>query len=261
MFNRGYFNHGKFNTSSSNLEVTGIAKLSLTSTISASLDISAPQSGAIVQVSAAGTPVRRFCAAANATNLAFGVSAKATRRLFSVALCANTALNLKGTAQKMVFAVASTANLHLYSLGRGKRRFFAGESPAVLRLLTAGNSARKIFAHETASIIKITTTGAGTRRFSAIAESSPLTLNAKGAVTMLGYATIALPGIVIPPAGTLVIDTEQMTVTLNGDDLTRYFSADSEFFKLKPGDNIIVYEDGADSRSVSYKILWKDLWL
>jgi serine phosphatase RsbU (regulator of sigma subunit) len=52
-----------------------------------------------------------------------------------------------------------------------------------------------------------------------------------------------------------------MTITLNGEDVTRYFSADSEFFKLKPGDNSVIYSDGVKDRSVSYKILWKDLWL
>ena len=48
---------------------------------------------------------------------------------------------------------------------------------------------------------------------------------------------------------------------MNGVDVTRFFSADSEFFKLKPGDNLIVYEDGVANRSIYYIILWKDLFL
>jgi phage-related protein len=78
---------------------------------------------------------------------------------------------------------------------------------------------------------------------------------------MYGYSVIALPDLVIPPGGDLVIDTELMTVTLNGEDVTRFFGSNSEFFKLKPAENVLVYEDGVENRNISYRILWKDLWL
>ena len=78
---------------------------------------------------------------------------------------------------------------------------------------------------------------------------------------MYGYAIFELEDLILPIGGELLIDTGQMTVTLNGQDVTRYVGRNSEFFKLRPGDNIILYEDGVENRAISYNILWKDLWL
>jgi hypothetical protein len=261
VYNRENFNRGKFNTSSASLAVTGVARLSLTGNVGGSLGLSAPQSGAMVQLGTAGLAVRRLSSAASAAMINLGVTAKVTKRLFASQVGAVIALGLAGTMRRSVFAVDSAASLHLYSNGSGKRRFFAGASVITLTLLTAGNSKRRLFSVETASILVLDGKGRGNRHFTAKSEPSPLALTAKGAVTMLGYATISLPGLVVPIGGDLVIDTEQMTVTLNGDDVTRFFDAESEFFKLKPGDNIVVFEDGQQNRNVSVKILWKDLWL
>jgi hypothetical protein len=255
------FNRGKFNTSSASLAVTGVAKLALTAGVCGGLALFAPQSGAMVQLKAAGSAVRRFKVTASTANLAVNVSGKATLRLFSAKIDAITALNLNGTVRRAVFAIASDANLHLYCRGSGKRRFFAEKSNIAVHLLSTGKPSLNMFSVASESEIGLAAKGIGNRHFTALAEPSVIGLHAKGAVTMLGYATISLPGLVITPGGDLVIDTEQMTVTLNGDDVTRFFDADSEFFKLKPGDNIVLYEDGQENRDISYKILWKDLWL
>jgi phage-related protein len=59
----------------------------------------------------------------------------------------------------------------------------------------------------------------------------------------------------------LTIDTGEMTVMLDGQDATRYFGMDSEFFKLRPGENALVYTDSDAARDALMKILWKDRWL
>jgi hypothetical protein len=261
MYNRENFNRGKFNTSSASLAVTGVARLALTGEVGGGLGLSAPQSNALLRLGASGSAVRRFMAMSNAANIALDSASAVTKRLFAPRIVSALSLMSTGTLRRSVFAAASSTNIHLYNNGSSKRRIFTGESEAALVLLTKGNSKRRLTAVETAALLTLNGTGHGIRHFTAYAEAVSLALTVKGAVTMLGYATIALPGLIVPPGGDLVIDTEQMTVTLNGDDVTRYFDAESEFFKLKPGENIVVFEDGAESRNVSIKILWKDLWL
>lgn len=56
----------------------------------------------------------------------------------------------------------------------------------------------------------------------------------------------------------LIIDTEHMTVTLNGANIIDRVSDDSAFFKLQPGRERY-YRRGRHDADV--KILWKDRWL
>jgi hypothetical protein len=52
-----------------------------------------------------------------------------------------------------------------------------------------------------------------------------------------------------------------MTVSVNGQNMMKFVSDDSEFFSLLPGDNEIIYTDGVTTRKVSIDILWKDRWV
>jgi len=67
--------------------------------------------------------------------------------------------------------------------------------------------------------------------------------------------------LILAPGGELIIDTEEMTVTVNSENGMEYFSMDSDFFKLLSGENIIVYSDASDTRDVLVDIIWKDRWL
>lgn len=75
------------------------------------------------------------------------------------------------------------------------------------------------------------------------------------------YDHINLKDIVLKPGDELIIDTDLMTVTLNGQNAMRYFSSQSDFFKLAPGENIIAYSDDSETKEYSVDILWKDRWL
>jgi len=57
----------------------------------------------------------------------------------------------------------------------------------------------------------------------------------------------------------LVIDTDEMTVELNGVNVTRYFSG--EFFTLFIGANEIEYMDNEAARTVEVRIAHQDRWL
>lgn len=94
-----------------------------------------------------------------------------------------------------------------------------------------------------------------------IANISDIQLQTKGEHTLAGEKTIKLSGLILKPGDELVIDTCEMTVTVNGQNMMKFVSDDSEFFSLLPGDNEIIYTDGVTTRKVSIDILWKDRWV
>lgn len=94
-----------------------------------------------------------------------------------------------------------------------------------------------------------------------IANISDIQLQTKGEHTLSGEELIKLPGLVLKPGDELVIDTCEMTVSVNGQNMMKFVSNDSEFFSLLPGDNEIIYTDGVTTRKVSIDILWKDRWV
>lgn len=75
------------------------------------------------------------------------------------------------------------------------------------------------------------------------------------------YEYIKLPDLVMKTGDELVINTDEMTVTLNGQNVIKYLSRDSEFFLFNPHENDIIYKSGNTSDKVDIKILWKDAYL
>ena len=77
------------------------------------------------------------------------------------------------------------------------------------------------------------------------------------------YETISLggPGFSFRAGDELIIDMENMTVTMNGQNIMRFLDRESEFFNLNPGNNEITYESTAEAGRVDLRILWKDAWL
>lgn len=62
------------------------------------------------------------------------------------------------------------------------------------------------------------------------------------------------------PGDTLIIDTEHLTVTVNGDNVLHLIGKD-EFPELLPGENELVYIDSEGQRIVKIRVIWKDRWL
>ena len=100
-----------------------------------------------------------------------------------------------------------------------------------------------------------------TKIYYGIANISDIQLQTKSEHTLAGEETIKLFGLILKPGDELVIDTCEMTVSVNGQNMMKFVSNDSEFFSLLPGDNEIVYTDGVTTRNVSIDILWKDRWV
>ena len=91
---------------------------------------------------------------------------------------------------------------------------------------------------------------------SALAEAIATATGA--GVSTYGSVTLVIEGVNMVAGDELIIDTEHMTVTLNGANIIDRVSDDSAFFKLQPGENDIIVEGGT---TADVKILWKDRWL
>lgn len=92
--------------------------------------------------------------------------------------------------------------------------------------------------------------------FEALAEAVA-SASATG-VSTYGSVTMSFPGLTMTAGDELVIDTEHMTITLNGANVIDLLSDESVFFKLMPGENDIIVEGGT---TADIKVLWKDRWL
>lgn len=93
--------------------------------------------------------------------------------------------------------------------------------------------------------------------FLAAVAEAVATASATG-VSTYGSVTMTFNGVNMVAGDELVIDTEHMTVTLNGANIIDKLSDESAFFKLMPGENDITVEGGT---TADVKVLWKDRWL
>lgn len=75
------------------------------------------------------------------------------------------------------------------------------------------------------------------------------------------YDYIDLKGIQLLPGETLEIDTENMTVTINGKNAVQHWQLGSKFFELAPGENTFIYYDTAPTRKAALTVTWRDRWL
>jgi len=75
------------------------------------------------------------------------------------------------------------------------------------------------------------------------------------------YEHIHLPNLVIGVGGELIIDTDNMTITMNGQNVMRFLSRDSEFFLLNPATNELTFTSGNANNRADIRVLWRDAWL
>ncbi len=77
-------------------------------------------------------------------------------------------------------------------------------------------------------------------------------------VSTYGQEVMTIEGVNMVAGDELVIDTEHMTVTLNGENIIDRVSDASVFFKLMSGVNDIIVEGGT---TADVRVVWKDRWL
>lgn len=76
----------------------------------------------------------------------------------------------------------------------------------------------------------------------------------------LGEEFIALEGIVLRPGEEMVINTCDLTATINGENAISSLTVGSDFFDFLSGDNDVIIS-GENSRGMTVDVYWKDRWL
>lgn len=89
-------------------------------------------------------------------------------------------------------------------------------------------------------------------------EAEAISTASGSALSTYGQEVLTVAGVNMVAGDELIIDTEHMTVTLNGVNIVDKVSDASVFFKLMSGVNDIIVEGGT---TADVKILWKDRWL
>lgn len=100
-----------------------------------------------------------------------------------------------------------------------------------------------------------------TKVFITDTETANMLMTTLGNQSLTGESNIDLTGIVLKPGDELVINTCDMTVTINGQNAMEFFGSDSDFFTLLNGLNTLEYRDSNSTRNISFDVIWKDRWL
>lgn len=83
----------------------------------------------------------------------------------------------------------------------------------------------------------------------------------KASAAVYAYAYLALPELVLAPGRTLAIDSENITVTLDGENAISYWQTGSSPILLGGGANTLIYEDTSAGRELACNIVWRDRWI
>lgn len=112
-----------------------------------------------------------------------------------------------------------------------------------------------------AAMLALKAAGTGIKYFIAGVNPAALEMSSSANQTLAGEASINLEDLVMEPGDELIINTADMTITLNGQNAIEYMTNTSEFFNLLAGLNTIEYSDGSEEREVNIDVIWKDRWL
>lgn len=154
------------------------------------------------------------------------------------------------------FEWLATANVETASSGLLFVLRYLDSSVEAVTSSSGGMTRLLLFTGETDAISAVQGNYSRIRFFDAVAEAISIAIGA--GVSTYGSATLELENISMIAGDELIIDTEHMTVTLNGANIVDRITDASVFFKLKSGENDIIIEGGTIA---DIKILWKDRWL
>jgi len=103
--------------------------------------------------------------------------------------------------------------------------------------------------------------GNGTKVFRVVTSTADMVMLTDANQSLAGESIIVLEDINLKPGDELIINTCDMTITINGQNAMQYFNNESEFFSLLSGLNTLIYSDTNASRQISFDVIWKDRWL
>lgn len=136
-----------------------------------------------------------------------------------------------------------------------ERRFTGDVAEAVSE--AAGELIRQhLLASEAAAVTAASGSVIRIRFFGGTAEAES---SASGTgVSTYGQEVMTILGVNMVAGDELIISTEHMTVTLNGENIIDRVSDDAVFFKLMSGVNDITVDGGT---TADVRVVWKDRWL
>jgi hypothetical protein len=156
--------------------------------------------------------------------------------------------------------ISSNALLSFSSAAEAGRIRKAGADSNISFGMTI-NATRIVPIHPATAEISLGTSCKLQKRVS-VYSSADISLGMQTVYYAFGVEELSLRGLVLGPGDELVIDTDLMTVTLNGVNVTRYVNGNSKFIKLLAGNNTLVYQDGSGlSREAAVRVEWKARWL
>lgn len=134
-----------------------------------------------------------------------------------------------------------------------------GTSSMLMKEITDGTNNK--FSQGISNMI-LDTKGIGTKEFIVSSETSNMKMATEGSQSLAGESIIMLEGINLQPGDEIIINSCDMTITVNGQNAMEYFSSESEFFNLLNGLNKLIYSDKNNGdREMSFDVIWKDKWL
>lgn len=77
----------------------------------------------------------------------------------------------------------------------------------------------------------------------------------------LDEETLQLIGINLPPGGSIIVDTDLLSVFLNGIEDVSSVTTDSVFFELGPGDNEVSILTDEEEQTLRVTPIWQNRWL
>jgi hypothetical protein len=157
--------------------------------------------------------------------------------------------------------VSGAVALRLTTAGKiGRIRPVAGTSPLNLSASCKPTLIRPLPAQTLE--MRLGAQGKVVRKRPLSAQAAALNLTARADYHAFGTEEFALPGLIVRPGDELVIDTDLMTVTLNGVNIARYVRMNSQFIKLLAAGNTFVYQDKSGAtRKADVRVEWKPRWL
>ena len=140
-------------------------------------------------------------------------------------------------------------------------RLISASGTASLSLKTLSDATLNKYSPESTAAMTMRYIANGTKAFIVAGDDANMVLGASANQTLSGEQVIKLDNLVLKPGEELIINTCDMTVTLNGQNAMQYFSADSDFISLLNGLNTLIYSDSNVSRKAMFDVIWKDRWL
>lgn len=124
------------------------------------------------------------------------------------------------------------------------------ESLSTLRKYSGGNAEFMLGANSDSTV----------KTFNIGTLDSDIEITSDALGSNIGEEFIALEGIVLRPGEELVINTCDLTATINGENAISSLTVGSDFFDFLSGDNDVIIS-GENSRGMTVDVYWKDRWL